>query len=107
MQSIDIFFAMYFEGSDAECKEFSLEQAKELPDGIMQLKGNKVPKGLVSWSIYLIIIMPTRIIKVTSPKRPRILEVMKRSTLVLRMNPNILILENVVLRQKRKGSLAS
>ncbi|XP_059073315.1 uncharacterized protein LOC131874092 [Cryptomeria japonica] len=24
------------------------EQAKELPDGIMQLKGNKIPKGLVS-----------------------------------------------------------
>ncbi|XP_059076654.1 uncharacterized protein LOC131875933 [Cryptomeria japonica] len=48
MQSVDMFFAMYFEGSDAECKEFSLEQAKELPDGIMQLKENKIPKGLVS-----------------------------------------------------------
>ncbi|XP_059066420.1 uncharacterized protein LOC131857730 [Cryptomeria japonica] len=48
MQSVDMFFAMYFEGSDAECKEFSLERAKELPDGIMQLKGNKIPKGLVS-----------------------------------------------------------
>lgn len=49
--------------------------------------------------------MPTRIIKVTSPERPRILEVMKRSTLVLRMIPNISIWENVVRRQKRKGSL--
>ncbi|XP_059077844.1 uncharacterized protein LOC131876445 [Cryptomeria japonica] len=43
-----MFSAMYFEGLDAECKEFSLERAKELPDGIMQLKGNKIPKGLVS-----------------------------------------------------------
>lgn len=46
MQCVETFVTTYFEGSDAECKEFSLEQAKELSDGIMQLKGNKIPKGL-------------------------------------------------------------
>lgn len=48
MQGLDMFSAMCFEGSNAECREFSPEQTKELPDGIMQLKGNKIPRGLVT-----------------------------------------------------------
>lgn len=48
MQCVETFATTYFEGSDVECKEFSPEWAKELSDGIMQLKGNKIPNGLVS-----------------------------------------------------------
>lgn len=40
--------SIYFKGLDAECKEFSPDRAKELIDGVMQLKGNKIPKGIVS-----------------------------------------------------------
>lgn len=48
MQRVETFAATYFEGSDAECKESSPERVKELVDGVMQLKENKIPKGLVS-----------------------------------------------------------
>ncbi|GLJ06993.1 hypothetical protein SUGI_0054950 [Cryptomeria japonica] len=35
MQCVGTFATTYFEGSDVECKEFSLERAKELTDGVM------------------------------------------------------------------------
>lgn len=43
-----MFTTTFFEGSDAQCKDFSLEPSQEINVEVIQLKGNKIPKGLVS-----------------------------------------------------------
>lgn len=48
MYNFETFTTTYFEESDAECKEFSPKWAKDLSDGVIQLKENKIPKWLVS-----------------------------------------------------------
>ncbi|XP_059077939.1 uncharacterized protein LOC131876533 [Cryptomeria japonica] len=37
-----------WQGSETGCKEFSPDTLEEVHDGMLQLKGNKIPKGLVS-----------------------------------------------------------
>lgn len=44
----NIFTSLFYEGLEASCKEFSLDSPEELHDGVLQLKGNKIPKDLVS-----------------------------------------------------------
>lgn len=48
MQCADIFTSLFYEGSKTSCKEFSPNTLEEVHDGMLQLKGNKIPKGLVS-----------------------------------------------------------
>lgn len=43
-----MFSATFFEGSTSECKEFSPDLKQEENEGIVQLKGNRIPKGFVS-----------------------------------------------------------
>lgn len=48
LHCIEMFTVTLFEGSDTECKDFSPKLGQEMTDGVIQLKGNKIPKGLVS-----------------------------------------------------------
>lgn len=48
LQCADIFTSLFYEESEVNCKEFSPDTQEEVHDGMLQLKGNKIPKGLVS-----------------------------------------------------------
>lgn len=47
LKCADIFTSLFYEGSEVSCKEFSPDTQDELNNGVLQLKGNKIPKGLV------------------------------------------------------------
>lgn len=48
LQCAEIFTSLFYEGLEASCKDFSPDSPKELHDGVLDLKGNKIPKGMVS-----------------------------------------------------------
>jgi len=48
LENAEMFLGTYFEGSETECKEFSPDPGINPRDDMIQLKGNKIPKGLVS-----------------------------------------------------------
>lgn len=49
LQLAEVFSTTFFEGSSSTCDEFSPVNAMD--EGVFQLKGNHIPKGLVSLKI--------------------------------------------------------
>ena len=48
LEGVEPFTDLYFEGSDSPYQEFSPNNSKDLELGVEQLKGNKMPRHLIS-----------------------------------------------------------
>lgn len=48
LQNAAMFASSYFEGSENQCNEFCPDEKGSFREGVVQLKGNRIPKGLVT-----------------------------------------------------------